>query len=234
VCFFSDKIASGEMAGYTMVGIGNSHVGSQAGLLPDAFFCGGQGSPIAGTAAAICIGHRAMHLLFNDAAEYGGPEFGDMPAIGTIGEGFFAEPGVFDGWGYVNLHDATDPDLEIIDSYAVPEALDEDFMEGFGILSVHEVKTDPRRGINLAYFSYYNAGFRVAEFGADGITEVGRFIDEGGNDFWGVFPIGDEYAGHGYPSHPGIGQGRRPLILASDRDFGLYIFDYTGKRPKKD
>jgi hypothetical protein len=224
VCFFSDKIASGEMAGYTMVGIGNSHVGSQAGLLPDAFFCGGQGSPIAGTAAAICIGHRAMHLLFNDAAAYSGPEFADMPAIGAIGEGFFAQPGVFDGWGYVNLHDATDPNLRIIDSYAVPEALDEDFMEGFGVLSVHEVKTDPRDE-NLAYFSYYNAGFRVARFSRKGLTEVGRFIDQGGNDFWGVFPIGDETVGHGYSAPI---SGENPLVLASDRDFGLYIFRYTG------
>ena len=29
------------------------------------------------------------------------------------------------------------------------------------------------------------------------MVETGFFIDEGGNDFWGVFPIGDEYAGHG-------------------------------------
>jgi len=34
--------------------------------------------------------------------------------------------------------------------------------------------------------------------------------------------------------HPGIGQGQRPLILASDRGFGLYIFDYTGRRPTPD
>jgi hypothetical protein len=97
---------------------------------------------------------------------------------------------------------------------------------------VHEVKTDPRRGVNLAYFSYYAAGFRVAEFGRNGIEEVGFFIDQGGNNFWGVFPIGNETAGHGYPSHPGRGEGLRPLILLSDRDFGLYIVEYTGKRPK--
>ena len=57
------------------------------------------------------------------------------------------------------------------------------------------------------------------------MVETGFFIDEGGNDFWGVFPIGDEYAGHGYPSP--TGQFEKPLILASDRDFGLYIFDYV-------
>ena len=94
------------------------------------------------------------------------------------------------------------------------------------------MKTDPRRRVNLAYFSYYNAGFRVAEFGPGGLTEVGFFIDEGGNNFWGVFPIGDETAGHGYPSHPGRGEGLRPDILLSDRDYGLYVVEYTGKRPK--
>jgi hypothetical protein len=229
VCFFSDKVRSGEEAGYNMVFIGNSHTGSQGGILPDAFFCGGQGSPTLEQASGVCIGHRAMHLLFNDTPEYTGPEFADQPAIGTLGESISVEPGVFDGWGYVNLHDASDPDLEIFDAYAVPESLDPAFMEDFGVLSVHEVKTDPRPNVNLAYFSYYNAGFRVAAFGKNGIQEVGRFIDEGGNDFWGVFPIGDEIAGHGYP---GAIDKHRPLILASDRDFGLYIFDFTGTKTK--
>jgi hypothetical protein len=170
-----------------------------------------------------------MHLMFNDPPEYAGPEGTDIP-VGTIGERYSATT-EFDGWGYVQLHDATQPDLPIVDSYAVPEALDEAFAEDFGVLSVHEVKTDPRRRVNLAYLSYYNAGFRVAEFGPGGLTEVGFFIDEGGNDFWGVFPIGDETAGHGYPSHPGRGEGLRPTILLSDRDLGLYIVEYTGKRP---
>jgi hypothetical protein len=133
---------------------------------------------------------------------------------------------IFDGWGYVHLHDATQPNLPILDSFAIPEALDPAFAFGFGDLSVHEVKTDPRPGVNLAYFSYYDAGFRVWEFdGTTGFTEVGFFIDEGGNNFWGVFPIGDEYAGHGYPSPTGSFE--EPLILASDRDFGLYIFDFV-------
>jgi hypothetical protein len=217
VCFFSQKIETGELADYEMVFIGQSHAGSRAGLLPDAFFCGGQGSPIAGTAAAACIGHRAMHNLFNDPPAYSGGDIVDMPAIGTVGEEIFAQGGVFDGWGYVQLHDARDANLKIIDSYAVPEALDEDFMEGFGILSVHEVKTDPRTLVNLAYISYYNAGARVVKFNKQqGIREVGFFIDQGGNHFWGTFP-------HRLP-----GRGGAPLLLFSDRDSGLYILQYTG------
>jgi hypothetical protein len=167
--------------------------------------------------------------MFNDPPAYAGAEGADIP-VGALGEKYIATT-EFDGWGYVQLHDARDPNLRITDSYAVPEALDESFAEGFGTLSVHEVKTDPRPDVNLAYFSYYHAGLRVAEFGPRGIEEVGHFIDEGGNFFWGVFPIGDETAGHGYPGDPARGESQRPDILLSDRDFGLYIVQYTGKRP---
>jgi hypothetical protein len=232
-CFFSTKIAAGQDLGYDAVIVGQSHGGTRNGILVDGFFCGGQGHDYDEQIPAICIGHRAMHLLFNDTPEYTGPEGTDIP-VGTLGERYEAS-GEFDGWGYVNLHDATNPNLPIIGAYAIPEALDEDFATGFGTLSVHEVKTDPRRGINLAYLSYYDAGLRVVEFGQSGITEVGAYIGEDGNHFWGVFPLGNETCGHGYPGcHPGIGQGQRPLILASDIDRGLFIFDYTGKRPKKD
>ncbi|HEX6381950.1 MAG TPA: hypothetical protein VF180_11965 [Acidimicrobiia bacterium] len=233
-CFFSTKIAAGQDLGYDAVIIQQSHGGSRNGLLPDGFTCGGQGHDYDERIPAICTGHRAAHLMFNDAPQYTDPtgEGRDI-VVGTGGEKYAATT-EFDGWGYVQLHDATQPDLPITDSYAVPEALDERFAEGFGELSVHEVKTDPRRRVNLAYFSYYAAGFRVAEFGRGGIREVGFFIDEGGNNFWGVFPIGDETAGHGYQSHPGRGEGRRPTVLLSDRDYGLYILEYTGERPKDD
>jgi hypothetical protein len=216
-CFFSDKIHTGELAGYDMVFIGQSHAGSRNGLLPNGFICGGQGSPIDGTAAAGCIGHRGMHALFNDAPAYTGGDTLDMPAKGTPGETFSAQGGVFDGWGYVHLLNANT--LAEIDAYAVPEALDPAYQTGFGNLTVHEVQTDPRATVNLAYFSYYDAGFRVAKFGKSGIHEVGHFIDEGGNDFWGVEPT--------QALNNPRGQGA-PLLLMSDRDYGLYILRYTG------
>ena len=49
------------------------------------------------------------------------------------------------------------------------------------------------------------------------LEEVGAFVDEGGNNFWGVGIWRDE---HG-----------EKFVLASDRDFGLYIFQYTGATP---
>ena len=214
-CFFSTKIAAGQDLGYDVIIVGQSHAGTRDGLLPDGFFCGGQGHDYDEQSPAICIGHRAMHLMFNDTPEYTGPEGTDI-TVGTIGEKYTAST-EFDGWGYVQLHDARDPDLRIIDSYAVPEALDEDFAEGFGTLSVHEVKTDPRANVDLAYISYYNAGARVVKFDRrKGIVEKGFFIDEGGNHFWGTFP-----------HRLGKSQGQ-PLLLFSDRDHGLYILRYTG------
>jgi hypothetical protein len=118
----------------------------------------------------------------------------------------------FDGWGYIHLFDAAT--LNEVDTYAVPEAKDEAHASGFGALSVHEVTFD--RNANLAYLSWYDAGFRVVKYGPSGLQEVGHFIDVGGNDFWGV-------------QLASAAQGQ-DLVLASDRDSGLYIFRYTGPR----
>jgi hypothetical protein len=214
-CFFSTKIAAGQDLGYDVVIIAQSHGGARGGLLPDAFFCGGQGHDYDEQAPAICIGHRAAHLMFNDTPEYTGADGPDI-VVGTLGEKYTAST-EFDGWGYVQLHDARDPNLRIIDSFAVPEALDEAFTtEDHGILSVHEVKTDPRALVNLAYVSYYNAGARVLRFSSRGIREVGFFIPEGGVHYWGTFP------------HRLGGSRGAPLLLFSDRDSGLHILRYTG------
>ena len=117
---------------------------------------------------------------------------------------------VFDGWGYVHLYDAGT--MQDIDQYYVPESQDPAYASDFGDLSVHEVATDPDQ--NLAYISYYSAGFRVLSYNDEGLEEVGWYIDEGGNNFWGVevhkHPNGQKY------------------VLASDRDSGLYILQYDG------
>jgi hypothetical protein len=141
------------------------------------------------------------------------------PAAGTPGEEVNISS-VFQGWGYATLYDAST--LEPVDAYAIDEAIDPDFAQNFGDLTVHEVKTDPRPGMNLAYFSWYAGGLRVAQFDDEDIEEVGHFIADGGNNFWGVFP-------HFLPgSNP---EEERPLILNSDRDSGLWIFQYTGAEP---
>jgi len=82
VCFFSIKVESGELAGYDAVMIGNSHGGTRSGLTPDAFICGGQGSPVLGIASGVCVGHRTMHLLFNDTPEFTPVESATFPPEG--------------------------------------------------------------------------------------------------------------------------------------------------------
>ncbi len=134
----------------------------------------------------------------------------DAPAIGTSGL-TVALGSEFDGWGYAHLYDANTS--EEIDAYAIPEALDERYADGFGDLSIHEFAADPTT--NLAYSSYYTGGVRVFQFDrANGLQPTGAWIDEEGSNMWGVEAFT-------------AANGER-LIAASDRDFGLQILRYTG------
>jgi hypothetical protein len=211
LCFFSEKVEQAQLAGYDAVVIANHHLGAAEGAAPDTSLCGSLGHEFTPEIAAVCIGHRAFHLLFGQTPTYTGA---DEPAIGTLGAEVQAGS-EFDGWGYVRLLETST--MNEIDAYAIDEARDPAFATGFGDLSVHEVAVDPRRR-SLAYLSYYSGGLRVIRYGAAGIEEVGHYIHENGNDFWGVEVHRlreGEFAG-------------RTLILASDRDSGLWIFRYTG------
>ncbi|MBW3551804.1 MAG: NAD-glutamate dehydrogenase [Proteobacteria bacterium] len=132
----------------------------------------------------------------------------DAPAIG----GDTADVdirGVFDGWGYVHLFDAQT--MEDLDQYAIDEALDPRFATGFGDLSVHEVAMSQQSN-GLGYVSYYAAGLRIIDVSTGKIVEKGAFIDEGGNNFWGVETFT---------------AGGKEYVAASDRDLGLYLYEYT-------
>jgi hypothetical protein len=210
-CFFSDKIRAGEDKGYRVVIVGNHHAGTSGGLFPNAFVCGGQGSPVRGTASALCIGHRLLHSLFRDNPEYTPPDTSlgpDMPAVGTVGDRIRARGGVFDGWGYLNLINADT--MEHIDAYAVPEALDPRFARGFGDLSIHEITTDPTG--DVGHLAWYSAGYRVVEYSGGRLREVGHHIDTNGNNHWGI--------------ELNVRRDGRLFALASDRDYGLYIYRF--------
>ena len=162
--------------------------------------------------AARSVGFNLFGLTYNAAACAAGSGT-DLPgvAVGTIGDPVTLES-IFDGWGYVHLFSNNGGKLVELDTYAIPEAHDIDFATGFGDLSVHEAATSPTDA-SLVYFSYYVGGFRVARIVNDNLVEVGHFIDEGGNNLWGIQVFdheGEEY------------------VAASDRDHGLYIFEYTG------
>jgi hypothetical protein len=188
VCFFSDKAESARARGYKAFIVANDAARGDA-LVRMAAAVEGLTSNIPGFFVGFSTG-QAMKGA----------------GVGVPGGAIVAE-GVFDAWGYVHLFDANT--LKELDTYAIPESQDPAFGRGFGDLSVHEVATDPSR--NVAYFSYYAGGFRVAEFSkTGGIREVGGYLDPKGNNFWGVevhiTPSGDK------------------LVLASDRDSGLWIF----------
>ena len=225
-CFFSEKILAGEQAGYDAVIIANHHIGADAGQFPDAFFCGGQGSPVLGTAAGLCVGHRFMHEAFGKPADYTVPypsPAPNEPTPGTLGPRIEAQS-QFDGWGYARLIQGSTTE---VGQFAIPQTGDPNFAVGFGDMSVHEVEVprgDPDEGgpnaddDRVAYFSWYAAGFRVIDFTDPAKpVEVGRYIDAKGSNFWGVALAEDQ-------------QGNR-IVLASDRDFGLFIFRYTGPLP---
>jgi hypothetical protein len=210
-CFFSDKVATAEMRGYRVAIVANHHGGAVNGTYPEAFICGSQGSPVAGTAAGLCIGHRALHALFNDPPEYTTPATGagaDLPAIGTGGNTVRARGGVFDGWGYVHLINADT--MQEIDQYSVPEAIDPRYAEGFGDLTVHEITTDPTG--DVGYLAWYSAGFRVLDYSGGDLQEVGHYVAPRGSDIWGV--------------ELNVRRDGRLFVLASDRSYGLQIFRF--------
>ena len=213
LCRFDNKIARAQQAGAIGVIVYNNVAGGEGLLTMGVDNPVAVGGPsVVGTTITIpaIFVQRSTGILLRD---------GTPPVTATA-------TSEFNGWGYIHLFDAKT--LAEIDTYAIPEALNPAFASGFGDLSVHEVATDPNN--NLAYVSYYAGGFRVLEFGKKGIREVGRFIDDGGNNFWGVQVV-DSSDGDDDDDDEG---GGGPLVLASDRDFGLYLFRFTGDEDGND
>jgi hypothetical protein len=225
-CFFSEKVETAQLLGYDAAVVANHHVGSGAGAQPDAFLCGSQGHEFDVQIPGLCFGHRLMHLAFDDPTNanqtYDPPDYsvpypvgdpGDVePDVGDLGWSL-AATAEYDGWGYARLHNANT--LQELDQYAIDEAVDVDFAQGYGDLTVHEVAMERNKELaNLAYFAWYSGGFRVASFNGDGIRQRGFYIDSKGNNFWGVELCG-------------FHRGER-VICASDRDYGLFLFKYTG------
>ncbi|MDQ3630513.1 MAG: hypothetical protein M3417_04385 [Actinomycetota bacterium] len=204
-CRFDEKMQNAIDKGYDGILIGHPHVGDEAS---DGAFCG-PGNPRA--IPGLCVTHRAMHDIFDDPPSFAVPyPPGHGPEPGRLGARVSGTR-PFDGWGYAHLYDAKTSAL--IDDYAIPEGIDARFASGFGDLSIHEFATDPET--NLAYSAYYAGGLRVLRFSrAGGLQETGKFIDEGGSNFWGV-------------EHHTDKDGNR-LIVGSDRDYGLYVVKYTG------
>jgi len=211
-CLFTEKVAAVLAAGgYEAVIIMNRE-GADA--------CVGTLTPfVEGDIPTILIGRDAGFAMFDIPFDFAAcaddnPELAPIP-IGTVGDPITDVGATFDGWGYVHLIDAET--LELLDTFAIPEAMDPAFATGFSDLSVHEVAVDPQDP-SLAYLSYYSGGLRAiqiqcaneADTSTCELVEVGGYLDPAGNNFWGVETF--------------VGDDGFTYILASDRDSGLWIF----------
>ncbi|MGQ0520015.1 MAG: PA domain-containing protein [Actinomycetota bacterium] len=221
-CLFSEKVETAQLLGYDAVIIANHHRGALGGEGPDTYLCGSMGHVFDVEIPALCVGHRAMHELFDDpdaADNFTYPEA--VPSVGTVGDRVTVAT-TFDGWGYVHLFDAATG--QELDTFAIPEAMDPAYASGFGDLTVHEVATDPTDP-SLAYLSYYAGGLVALQIQCTDpgdtttceLVEVGSYLDPDGNNLWGVEVVAN-------PADDPDVQGDEQLILASDRDYGLFIF----------
>lgn len=206
-CLPGEKADNARAAGWDAVLLTNRHLGSAAA---DDAYCGAGGYLLEAPMLSVCTTHAALHRLFGSEPNHDLPvPPADAPALGTVGERVSVID-EFSGWGYTHLFDRAT--MQELDVWAPAESRDVRYAEGFGDLTVHEVANDPVT--NLAYVSHYNAGFRVLSFNNGKLKEVGRFIDERGNNLWGV-DVAEKRNG-------------ARVILASDRDYGLYVLRYTG------
>jgi LVIVD repeat len=208
ICLFTEKVASVVAAGgYDAVLVFNRTGADACGVAP--------GMTVAGDLPTFGVAPRGEGFAifdtpYDNAACLAGTGPPQLPVpLGTVGD-TITFSSVFNGWGYVHLYDRVT--MAELDTYAIPQAHDPAFATDYGDLSVHEVATSAIQP-DLAYYSYYAAGFRVTRIVAGQLQEVGHFIDQGGNNFWGAQVF--QHNGQEY-------------VAASDRDHGLYIFRYTG------
>jgi len=211
VCTFTEKVASVEAAGgYAAILIfnreGDDACNQTLGMSVDG------GITTFGVAPRE-QGYAIFGAAFDEAAcMTGDPNAVSGIELGATGDTLTFES-YFDGWGYVRLFQNSTGKLRELDTYAIDQARDPQFADGYGDLSVHEVATS-RKDPTLAYYSYYTGGLRVARIAKNQLVEKGRFIQQGGSKLWGV----DVFE-----------HGGEELVAASDRDEGLYIFRYTGR-----
>lgn len=213
-CTFTEKVQNIQAAGGYDAAIVINREGD----------CGAFGMTVEGTIPALSIDRESGYALFDiDGYDHADCLAGGDTLEGSILPGLspgdtgdeVTVTGFFDGWGYVHLYENGAGKLVELDTYAIDEAMDPDYAHGFGDLSVHEVATSQRHP-ERAYLSYYSGGFRVIDIVGDDVVEVGHYIGEGGNNLWGVQVF----------EHEG-----RELVAASDRDSGLWIFEYTPSSP---
>jgi len=205
-CFPGEKAHEAALAGWDAVLFVQRHGGTEA---PP--FCGSGG--FVDEIVGVCTNHEAYHKMFGQPVSTTYP---DGPAIGTVGEKI-ESTAAFGGWGYVHLYSNTlvNGKFAELDTYAVDEGHDPTYATGYGDMVVHEVATHPTDPLR-AYLAYYSAGMRAIQIQGTELVETGGYLSPSGNNFWGV----EAFVRDG-----------RTIVLGSDRDSGLWIFEDTDLAP---
>lgn len=236
-CFFSDKGANAEAAGYEGYIVANNAGDGLINMSP--------GDNAIPTIPGVFIGQSAGDAI---KANQGLPASADS---------------IFDGWGYLHIINNTGGDVDVpvggmasgntatiaqmgeLGYYAPYQTVEEfddmgdPFGTDFGDLTMHNIEADPlTQGVTPSFnegprmfVSWYSLGMRALEYRpghfhanlndegsySQNVHEVGRWIEEeGGSNFWGVHVDSMEIDGE-----------TTQVILASDRNNGLYIFTFS-------
>jgi len=172
-----------------------------------------------------------------------------------------AASSIFDGWGYLHIINNTGGNVTVpvdgaasgntatiaqmgeLGYYAPYQTVEPGFGTDFGDLTMHNIEADPltqdvtpsfTAGPRM-FVSWYSLGMRALEYRpghfhanlndegsySQNVHEVGRWIEEdGGSNFWGVHIDEMEIDGES-----------TQVIMASDRNNGLYIFTFSCGNP---
>jgi len=230
-CFFSDKGANAEAAGYEGYIVANNagddllNMSAGDGTIP--------------TIPGAFIGQS------------GGDVIKANPGLPVITDS------IFDGWGYLHVINNTGSNVTVpvggavsgntaeispmgeLGYYAPAQAVEEGFGTDFGDLTMHNIEADPLtqdivptfNGGPRMFVSWYSLGMRALEYRpghfhdnsngegsySQNVHEVGRWIEpDGGSNFWGVHVDQIDIDGE-----------NTQIILASDRNNGLYVFTFS-------
>ena len=204
-CRFDNKIARAQQEGAAGVIVYNNAAGGEALVLmgiDNPVIDGPAG--IAGTQINIpaVFVQRSTGLLLRDGAQ---------PVTARAAA-------VFNGWGYLRFFDISDPANPVqLSTFATPNTNNEDVALD-GIWSVHNpemLRDDDGDESNVLYASWYADGVRVLDIGRPSMPrEVASWTGQGAPagappvNIWSVVP-------------------HRGVLLASDRDFGLYVLKHS-------
>jgi hypothetical protein len=215
LCRFDNKVARAQQAGAVGVIVYNNAAGGEALVLMGIDSPVIDGPPgIAGTpinTPAVFV-QRSTGLLLRDGAQ---------PVTARAAA-------VFNGWGYLRFFDISDPANPVqLSTFATPNTNNEAVALA-GIWSVHNPEMlrpgddDDDDESNILYASWYADGIRVLDIRRPSSPrEIASWTGQGAPagappvNIWSVVP-------------------HRGLLLASDRDFGLYVLRHNSDDDRDD